>query len=691
MNERQLILFLFVFSFINAVYEIVTIREIAVNYILRLSANMIIGLSILGFGIGAYFSKFLQGEENLRTLGILNAIFVFLALIFVLIFLPANLTPNITSLIKTVIGISPPFIILGAIHAKVYSICLSKQRNLISKFIACGLLGFALGSFLAPELITILGANTVAILIVFISLIFSFNVKYRHIFLLLVLLFLLIAFPTENYIENFRLFKPLFWEDIKSPELLYSGWSPYYKIDVYKFDGECLAVLYNLRQQFYVCPNTSKDVLLRKITYNKLIQKNDKVLIIGAGGGMGVLTALENHPKKLVAVEIDPLVIELFKNRYSSYNNHVYSYGNVEVVVKDGRSFLDETNEIFDKIILEGTDFTLTSAPNSQVEIENYLYTVQGFKSMLKHLSSDGLIALVHIANIPQSSRIYHTLKEIGAFVEVIKSVTEEYPVGHLEVHLILVTKEEKIMRQKLKEIVNELPNSKVITNELVEKSPITDDRPFFYFYDKSLLIEPIKNIIILLLSFVIVMLTINFFMGKNVKIPVYFLLVGSGFILSELFIISKFRSFFGDTVLTIAIVTALFVCFTAIGSYYSQCIYVKLKGHRSLLVFLLISAYLYNLLNYLQFLPSNWLLKLIISLITLAPYAVLIGIFFPTGLRQLNESQAASAYAADMLGTALGLFSFFVISMCYGFSTVFYLIVIIYVLVISILRRTLK
>src|SRR5205085_11852463 len=84
------------------------------------------------------------------------------------------------------------------------------------------------------------------------------------------------------------------------------------------------------------------------------------VLILGAGSGSDVATALAKGVKSVTAVEIDPEIQALG----AQFNpDKPYSNPNVKVVVDDGREFLRNTGQKYDLIIFALPDsLTLTSS-----------------------------------------------------------------------------------------------------------------------------------------------------------------------------------------------------------------------------------------------------------------------------------------------------------------------------------------
>ncbi len=85
-----------------------------------------------------------------------------------------------------------------------------------------------------------------------------------------------------------------------------------------------------------------------------------KVLIIGGGDGCTLREVLKHNPEKVVMVEIDKEVIEACK-KYLKLDNGSFENEKVEIIIKDGISYVENCKEKFDVLIVDGTDPNPTS------------------------------------------------------------------------------------------------------------------------------------------------------------------------------------------------------------------------------------------------------------------------------------------------------------------------------------------
>jgi hypothetical protein len=169
-------------------------------------------------------------------------------------------------------------------------------------------------------------------------------------------------------------------------------WSPYYKIRAVPAADGGLAVYVNntphqtaypvwslhTRDPFYFLP------------YDK-VRTPDDVLIIGAGTGNDVAVALTKGAKRVDAVEIDPVLLDLGKDHHP---DHPYQDPRVSVHIDDGRAFIERTHRRYDLIILALTDSATIVTGQSALRLENYLFTTQALEQARSLLKPTGTFAM---------------------------------------------------------------------------------------------------------------------------------------------------------------------------------------------------------------------------------------------------------------------------------------------------------
>ena len=241
--------------------------------------------------------------------------------------------------------------------------------------------------------------------------------------------------------------------------------------------------------------------------------RRERALIIGPGGGADVLYALMTDWKHIEAVEINPEIVKLVRER-GDYNGHIYDLADVEIHVGDGRNYLERSERRYDLIALplvyaEAADLV------GYALAENYLFTHEAFESYLDHLDDGGRLALV-VHNHALMLRVVATLADLwrerglesARLLDhlVVVNGTRGDP-GREEAYrpLLLVQNEPYTAYQlgTLRKVLDEvglhayfLPGLReraafaplrerglaaFVAASALDVSPVTDDRPFFY------------------------------------------------------------------------------------------------------------------------------------------------------------------------------------------------------------------
>jgi len=114
-------------------------------------------------------------------------------------------------------------------------------------------------------------------------------------------------------------------------------------------------------------------------------EKPSNVLNIGLGFGWTVRAAAM-HPalKSIDCIEINPLIVEVNKGVFHSYNDDVINNPKLNVIINDARNYVDHTNKEYDVVIWVPTDLSSTGI--------SALYTREFFTSIRNILREDGIL-----------------------------------------------------------------------------------------------------------------------------------------------------------------------------------------------------------------------------------------------------------------------------------------------------------
>lgn len=129
-------------------------------------------------------------------------------------------------------------------------------------------------------------------------------------------------------------------------------------------------------------------------------------LIIGAGTGSEVLQARYHAAAHIDAVELNPQIIDLVKEKYADFAGHIYDKDRVTLYIDDARGFLAASAKSYDLINLSLLDAFGASAGGVYSMAENYLYTEQAIVDYVKHLKPEGFLSLTRWIKIPPRDEV---------------------------------------------------------------------------------------------------------------------------------------------------------------------------------------------------------------------------------------------------------------------------------------------
>lgn len=169
-------------------------------------------------------------------------------------------------------------------------------------------------------------------------------------------------------------------------------WSPYYKIRTQDVAGGSVRIDVNntpLQTTFSVEQiRRNSPFYLFPYTY---AGSREDVLVIGAGTGNDVAVALAQGAQRVDAVEIDPALVEIGRERHP---DRPYSDPRVTTHVDDGRAFMERTDRRYDLILLALPDSATIVTGQSALRLENYLFTTQALERARSLLEPGGTFAM---------------------------------------------------------------------------------------------------------------------------------------------------------------------------------------------------------------------------------------------------------------------------------------------------------
>jgi len=125
------------------------------------------------------------------------------------------------------------------------------------------------------------------------------------------------------------------------------------------------------------------------------------VLVVGAGGGADIGLARYHGAEHIVALEMNPDVIEAMTGPLAGRGGRIYQAPGVEVAAMEARGYLASTGRRFRLIQVPPVEAFGASGAGLYAAQESYLYTVESVGAMLDHLAPDGVVCLTRWAQEP--------------------------------------------------------------------------------------------------------------------------------------------------------------------------------------------------------------------------------------------------------------------------------------------------
>jgi spermidine synthase len=432
----------------------------------------------------------------------------------------------------------------------------------------------------------------------------------------------------------------------------------------------------------------------------------DKVLIIGPGGGRDVLFAIAAGAKDITGVEINPLIAnDVMRGEFAAETAGLYSDPRVHIEVDEGRSFVRRSGSKYDMIQASLVDTWAATAAGAFALTENTLYTLEAFDDYFSHLTDRGVVTMTRFyggEGAPESTRLLilaaGALEQRGIKpADVRKHIF--FAVGTLEPQGTLVAKLGEFTPDEIKRLEDRAAVAKMLVavsprtpgtsqfekyldagawSDAVrdardELTPPTDDRPFFFFfqkfgdlfqlhgkqiYDASLwVIVSLGSVLGLGFIFIMLPLAVRLIRrGTQSKIEparvqvatlTYFGLVGFAFMAVEIALMQRFTLFVGHPSYSLLVVLFSVLLSTAAGAMLTGRFPIAKLGRVMLVAGAALGALatLYGLV--LGDLLRSWIgmerpLRIAITAVLVAPCGLLMGAMIPSAVRVLAAAKSS-------------------------------------------------
>ncbi len=531
------------------------------------------------------------------------------------------------------------------------------------------------------------------------------------------------------------------------PNLLWSSWNSFSRVAVYPAQSEEAGRAWGLSRNYrgaipeqlgMVVDDTGYTTLYRDqgeltdgffrdnvISLAYYLKSQPSVLVIGPGGGKDVLAALAMEARRVVPVEVNPLIVQAVNKEFGSFTGELYRQPKVELQVDEGRSYIRRSDEQFDVIQASAVFGRMAPSAGAFTLSENNLYTLEAFNDYWDHLSEDGILSISRFIFERETLRLVslglELLKQRGvanpaAHIVVIKerglanfmlkkqpfSVSELTELRQLAADkafdLVYLPGAEK-GQKAFQELVASGGSAEFYRNFPFDITPTDDNRPFFYymlkpgsflnlfsfpeqspFEDRAILI--LRNLLLVVGAGVVLVFLLPLLLLRRqaLKGPLavrrlgYFACLGLGFMLLEIGLLRRFILFLGHPIYSLAVILFSLLIFSGLGSLLSQ----RLQQRKGRLPMILLALVLLSLV-YTYGLPSlltQWVglplaLRCLLAGLLLAPLGLLLGMPMPLGIKLFHENAEEIPWswgvngATSVLGTILAV----VLAMNFGFN----------------------
>jgi hypothetical protein len=133
-------------------------------------------------------------------------------------------------------------------------------------------------------------------------------------------------------------------------------------------------------------------------------------LVIGAGGGRDVLSALTLGARSVTAVEINKDILRTVNGRFGDFTGHLDRDPRVHFVNDEARSYVARSTDRFGLIQISLIDTWAATAAGAFVLSENSIYTTDAWRTFLAHLAPDGMLSVSRWYYRDSPSEMYRTL-----------------------------------------------------------------------------------------------------------------------------------------------------------------------------------------------------------------------------------------------------------------------------------------
>ena len=693
--------------------EIALTRVLSVVYFYAY-VYVVLSVAVLGVGLGAALATARPAWRQTERLALWAALAGLAALLLtVLVVFAASLPLRLVVLA----GATVPFIFLGLALAAAFSTFSQESPRLYWADLG----GAGLGALLAAPLLNLLGGLNgmlaAAGLLALSGLAFPRPASRLTAPLVCTLvslaLFGNLAFGwLELDLRTLNTPKPVQSQLREGAELIKTRWDAFARTDLVRRPDTGAYYLYMDGGAGSLVPDTAQPEKWRGDigSFPFLAGRPESVFLIGPGGGLDVALAKLGGAEDITAVEVNRASVALARGLEPTLGN---IYGGTEVYIDEGRSVLRRQNRLYDLILLSHV-VTQAAEVRGYALTENGLYTVEAFEDYLDHLTPGGELAVKLYDELTLTRALLTALQALKE-----RDLSEAEGARHLLALLdtraeppipLLIVKKEAIDRAEAVRLARAAENlgfallyvpgllanppldgvlegrtglEGIIASAAdVNLRPTTDDWPFFYLFERGLpgALKPLLyglggGLLLGLLALGVRQRRVTQPLPRAA--PLLFAALGFGFMVTEVGLLQRVGLFLGHPTLALSVVLGTLLVGGGMGSLLGGKLPLRDTLTVALSGFAVAAALaLWNSLWPLSdaFRGAEMPLRVLLTTLSLAPLALLMGVPFPVALRAVGRSGAshvALAWAVNGAASVVGGVGATALALLFGFESV--------------------
>lgn len=608
------------------------------------------------------------------------------------------------------------------------------EKRRISYIYFADLVGAGIGSFLITAFLPFTGVEKVILLCSLLAILaaplFREKTTLKPIAPLLGLVFLLLLYPGSFLMPEASGDKFLPKLKETGVKVVHTEWTSVSRVDVVEYpDKSLIRFIENADYPITVSHgNPNSPTIEDDPRYLMFFDNPRNMLAIGSGGGVEVTMALHAGVEEIVGVEINPFIIEYMMNDLHEYSNGIYHNPAVKVFVEDGRTLVHRIKGSFDLIEngVIGSSGLVVPSTSVLAFQDAYVYTVEANLDYWRRMSPNGVTVTIVYGLLDEYNSIdasrgitylllrqYYTVREALTMAGVepekhLMMFRYEQEAGNLQdmraqAEYTFIFKEE-LTEEKARNLIAEGEKysldamyapyyegsldfdaiSKALTANK-DVAPSTDDKPFFYYTDRG---APKEMYAFLAFLFVATYIFIIRPIARRQRLSLeketgmilfYFACLGIGYILIEITLIQRLVLFLGQPAFAFQVVLFSMLVFSGLGSFWTGYavrgkLMIRLPKILLIAVLAILGVVIALPKMIYAFMHLDIWVKILLSVLFIAPVAFVMGMPFPLGLRvvsALKEENVVWMFGLNASGAVMGSVTAMLVAMSWGFTYV--------------------